>query len=76
MRAFSDREDAKLLMLVEQQYIQGGEEPTDLKAMRNQFTKKDRLKEGTVTKKEVSNSHMIVLVGVRGVGLTVKMPSY
>ena len=46
-------------MLVEQQYIQGGGEPTDLNAMRNQFTKKYRLKEGTVTKKEFSYCHLI-----------------
>ncbi len=53
LRAFSDREDAKLLMLVEQQYIQGGEEPTDLVVMRNKLAAKDRFEDGTLTKKEV-----------------------
>ncbi|XP_072018679.1 uncharacterized protein [Amphiura filiformis] len=66
LRAFSDREDAKLLMMLEQQYIQGGEEPTDLVVMRNKLSAKDKSQEGTLTKKEIQDVCFAMRVPVQG----------
>ncbi|XP_022109927.1 uncharacterized protein C1orf87-like isoform X2 [Acanthaster planci] len=52
-QVFSDRQDAKLLMLVEQQYIQGNQEPTDLHAMKKDFIDRDPNDQGMLTKEKV-----------------------
>ncbi|XP_071799869.1 uncharacterized protein C1orf87-like isoform X2 [Asterias amurensis] len=65
-RVFSDREDAKLLMLLEQQYIQGNQDPTDLQAMKKDFMERDTRSNGTLTKEkiqEVCFKHRIPLQG-------------
>ena len=57
---FSDRQDAKLLMLLEQQYIQGNQEPTDLQDMKKDFMERDKCGEGTLTKENVCSCHHLI----------------
>ncbi|XP_038068511.1 uncharacterized protein C1orf87-like [Patiria miniata] len=52
-QVFSDRQDAKLLMLVEQQYVQGNQEPTDLHAMKKDFVERDTKGQGVLTMEKV-----------------------
>ena len=48
-----------MLALIEQQYTQGGEEPTDLLDMKVRFKRKDKEQLGTLSKKEVSQMKTI-----------------
>nr|XP_006817613.1 PREDICTED: uncharacterized protein C1orf87-like [Saccoglossus kowalevskii] len=66
IRIFSDREDAKLLMLIEQQCIQGQEETIDMAAMSRTFNEMDRSRLGTVSKKQINEVCLKHRVPVQG----------
>ncbi|XP_077981639.1 uncharacterized protein LOC144436671 [Glandiceps talaboti] len=66
IKVFSDREDAKLLMLIEQQCMQGKEEKMDIDAMTRTFTEMDRSRYGTVSQKQIKEACFKHRVPVQG----------
>ncbi|XP_070563731.1 uncharacterized protein C1orf87-like [Ptychodera flava] len=66
IKVFSDREDAKLLMLIEQQLIQGKEDKIDIDALTRTFSEMDRSRLGTVSQRQITEACFKHRIPVQG----------